>query len=377
MLCALLALACLAPRALAARESNQEPGPAMEVVFVLDTTGSMRNLINGAKQKIWDLANALTRAKPEPGLKFGLVAYRDRGDQYVTLVTGLSQDMDEVYEELLSYKARGGGDRPESVNQALHHAVTRIKWSRDPKVFKVIFLVGDAKPHMDYPDDVKYHKSCRAARERGIFINTVRCGPDPDTAVYWKDIARLGGGEFFSILQSGGMQIIKTPYDRQLAHLGRELDGTVTPYGQRALAKRAAQMSRAREIEAKAPAPALAGRAAFKTRAAGKSTLSAGRDLVSDYDEGKVLPKKLEKQKLPPEMRNMSSGELEELLQKKLEQRKKVRASIRELDQKRKQFIAGKMKEDKQKKPGGFDEVVVLAVRKQAAQKGIQINYGK
>src|SRR5439155_9498717 len=40
--------------------------PRIEVCFVLDTTGSMTGLIEGAKQKIWSIANEMTGARPTP-----------------------------------------------------------------------------------------------------------------------------------------------------------------------------------------------------------------------------------------------------------------------------------------------------------------------
>ncbi|WP_434423448.1 hypothetical protein [Nannocystis pusilla] len=58
--------------------------PRIDVVFVLDTTGSMSGLIEGAKQKIWAIANRLASGEPRPDLRIGLVAYRDLGDDYVT-----------------------------------------------------------------------------------------------------------------------------------------------------------------------------------------------------------------------------------------------------------------------------------------------------
>ncbi|OPZ85402.1 MAG: hypothetical protein BWY76_01426 [bacterium ADurb.Bin429] len=103
--------------------------PLIEVVFVLDTSGSMSGLIQNAKEKIWSIANMLVTGKPSPNIKMGLIAYRDRGDAYMTKFTPLSDDIDAVYAELMQFKAEGGGDTPESVNQALHEAVTKIAWS--------------------------------------------------------------------------------------------------------------------------------------------------------------------------------------------------------------------------------------------------------
>jgi hypothetical protein len=62
----------------------------IEVVFVLDTTGSMGGLIQSAKEKIWSIASTMATAKPTPEIRMGLVAYRDRGDSYVTRAVDLS-----------------------------------------------------------------------------------------------------------------------------------------------------------------------------------------------------------------------------------------------------------------------------------------------
>ena len=71
--------------------------PKVEAVFVLDTTGSMSGLIQAAKEKIWSIANTMASAQPAPEIRIGLVAYRDRGDAYVTKVVDLSTDLDSVY----------------------------------------------------------------------------------------------------------------------------------------------------------------------------------------------------------------------------------------------------------------------------------------
>src|SRR5438128_911720 len=116
---------------LAAQETpKKDARPNVEVVFCLDTTGSMGGLIDAAKQKIWSISNQIAGGKPTPSLKVGLVAYRDRGDQYVTKVFDLTDDLDASHGHLMGFKTQGGGDFPESVNQALHEAVTKITWSK-------------------------------------------------------------------------------------------------------------------------------------------------------------------------------------------------------------------------------------------------------
>ena len=125
---------------LAKTESPNEKKPRIEVCFVLDTTGSMSGLIEGAKQKIWSIANEMISAKPTPELKLGLVGYRDKGDDYVVKSFQLTDDIDAIYAHFRSFEAAGGGDTPESVNEALAEAIEKMPWSQDRNVLKIIFL---------------------------------------------------------------------------------------------------------------------------------------------------------------------------------------------------------------------------------------------
>src|SRR5258705_7347976 len=145
--------------------------PVIEVVFVLDTTGSMGPLIEGAKRKIWSIATTLIDCSPDAEIRMGLVAYRDIGDDYVTKTFDLTTDIQGLYADLLQLRARGGGDWPESVNEALLVGVTKMSWSRVRDSTRIIFLVGDAPPHMDYAQDMKYPDVMRLARARDITVN--------------------------------------------------------------------------------------------------------------------------------------------------------------------------------------------------------------
>src|SRR3979490_547094 len=104
--------------------------PTVEVAFVLDTTGSMGGLIEGAKREIWSIATAIVDSNPDAEVRMGLVAYRDIGDDYVTRKFDLTTDIQELYARLLDLRAQGGGDWPESVNEALDIAVNKLNWSR-------------------------------------------------------------------------------------------------------------------------------------------------------------------------------------------------------------------------------------------------------
>ena len=79
----------------------------IDVVFVLDTTSSMSGLIQAAKEKIWSIATSMASAQQNPDIRMGLVAFRDRGDAYITRVYDLSSDLDSMYASLMDFRAAG------------------------------------------------------------------------------------------------------------------------------------------------------------------------------------------------------------------------------------------------------------------------------
>ncbi len=347
---------------------TQIAAPRIEAVFVLDTTGSMSNLIDGAKQKIWSIANRMASANTTPDIRMGLISYRDRGDAYVTRRFALDDDIDALYGQLQSFQAGGGGDGPESVNQALHEAVTEMGWSDAPDVYRVIFLVGDAPPHMDYDNDVRYARSVELAKSRGIVVNTIQCGPDPATARVWQEIARLSQGEYAAIAQDGAMIAESTPMDEELAKLNREVNETVLAYGD--ADEREELMGKLRQTFRALPA-AVASRLAYLDKTGG--ALNSGRaDLVDAVNAGEVELEALPAAALPEEMRDMNGDEQRGYLANKAKQRREVQDRISELVEERDAYLAKEAaKREAEGKDDAFDERVFGAIRSQAAEKGI------
>ena len=243
--------------------------PVVEVVFVLDTTGSMGPLIEGAKRKIWSIATAIVDANPDAEIRMGLVAYRDIGDEYVTRKFDLTTDIQDLYANLLELKARGGGDWPESVNEALDVAVTKLSWTQGREICRIMFLVGDAPPHMDYAQDVKYPEVLRMARDRDIIVNAVQAGAARDTERVWRTIAQMGHGRYIPIPQNGGhVVVIESPYDGEIIELQNEINGTVIPYGPR---RQRGDVEQKTRQTAAAPRPVAAEMAGYLSRNAAKS----------------------------------------------------------------------------------------------------------
>jgi len=365
-------LSCLAALAMAlpaAASRTPAQRPRVDAVFVLDTTGSMGGLIEGAKQKIWAMANQIASAEDEPEVRFGLVAYRDRGDAYVTLHHDLSSDIDQVYASLRGFQAGGGGDGPESVNQALHEAVTKMSWSTDPSVYRVVFLVGDAPPHMDYQDDVKYAESVRLANSSDITINTVQCGGDGSTASIWKEIAKLSEGAYAAIASDGGMVAMTTPMDDRLAALNRELAATVVPYGS---AVEQAELRDKVERTVKAPESAAASRLSYMKKSGG-AVVSGRSDLLDALESGDVALETLPSADLPSDLAKLDEEEREQYIKEKLGERKRINSEIVTLVDDRDEWVRGELERQRAAgKAGGFDAKVMETIRVQAAEKGIK-----
>ena len=383
-LSALASLAALAPPAQAhewseppleesprARRTPPNRTPAhIEVAFVLDTTGSMSGLIEGAKRKIWSIANQLASAEQGAEVRFALIGYRDRGDAYVTQIHDLTNDIDAVYARLMQFQADGGGDGPESVNQALHEAVTRLDWSTSPNVYRVIFLVGDAPPHLDYQDDVRYDRSVRLARQRDIAVNAIQCGEWTETAQIWREIASLGMGTYAAIAQDGGMATIATPLDDELAKLNRELAGTVLAYGREDERREADEKVR---NALRAEAPAAADRLAYLSKASDGAVVTGSKDLVAEAAAGASVAS-VAPEALPERLREMPAEKRQAYVDGQLAKRKAMQSRIAEVTAERDAYLA---EEEAKARAAGrddaFDQKVNDAIKAQAARKGIAL----
>lgn len=353
-----------------------ENRPKIEVVFALDTTGSMGGFLQAAKEKIWSIATTMASAQTAPEISMGLVAYRDRGDAYVTKVVDLSTDLDSVYATLMDFEANGGGDGPESVNQAVYDAVHRISWSQDPHSYKVVFLVGDAPPHMDYQGDIKYPETLRAAQKQGIVVNTIQCGDMAVTTGPWQHIAQLGQGNYFEVEQAGNAVAIATPFDADIASLSAELDNTRVYYGSdEEKAKMNLKLEATDKLHAFSSVEARARRGAFNASASGAKNLLGERELVDDVSSGRVDLAEIERASLPAAMQAMSPEKQRSLIVETAGKRSELKRQIKELADKRSSFLREEVEKD-----GGaedsLDHQIYSTIREQAADKGLEYASG-
>ena len=352
------------------QQQQQQSGdrPRVDIVFAIDTTSSMFGLIDGAKSKIWEIARRAQEGQPAPEVRIGLVAYRDRGDAYVTKVLDLTGDLDKVYAELTRLRAEGGGDGPEHVLKGLNDAVNEVRWSSDPKAVKLVYLVGDAPPHEDYDDGLTLNGVLNDAHQRGIRISAIRCGTDSATLSTWTTIAKRTDGEVSSIEQNGGVHaVVTTPYDSELARLNAELARTEVHFGSSAERAAAAGVL---EANMAAPEAAQAERAGFyAAKAASKGGgAPAKKDLVG-AKPGAVALSAVSESDLPEEMQKMNADERAKFVDGKRAQREVVLAQIASANTKRDAHLKAAPKP--RAGSDGFDAKVYDSLKKAGEAKGI------
>ncbi len=360
-------------QAIAATNTMVVPGQdhRIEVVFVLDTTSSMSGMIQAAKEKIWSLATSMASARQSPDISMGLVAFRDRGDAYVTRVFDLSQDLDSMYASLLDLQAQGGGDGPESVNRALFDAINRISWSKDDSVYKVVFLVGDAQPHMDYANDVSYATTLEVAKNKGIVVNAIQSGQNQATARFWQEIAQIGSGVYFQVEDSGNAVTVSTPFDKKLSELAARLEETRLYYGSEE--EKIAQQSKlvaSSKLQRELSEAALARRATFNATSSGESNFLGEGELVDAITSGRLELDDIEKDDLPASLQTLAPEEAMTVISQQARRRDAIRKEIAKLSETRSSYI--KQKVDAL---GGaadsLDEKIFAAVKDQARTKGL------
>ena len=172
-------------------------GPTkLDVEFLVDATGSMGDEIAQLKTSLSDIAQRISGLPAHPDVRFALTVFRDRSDTFLTRTWNFSGDVASFQQAIAGVSADGGGDTPEDVQQGLHDAIVKPSW-RGPGTVKLVFLVGDAPPHLDYQNDPDYVASIGDAARLGIKIESLAASGLDDQGEYiWRQLAQATLGQF-------------------------------------------------------------------------------------------------------------------------------------------------------------------------------------
>lgn len=138
------------------------PKDKADVVFVIDTTGSMKDDIEMLRSE-W-LPALVESVSHFSDIRLGLILYRDYGSSgynYRTLPVkfyDFTRSVEDFFINLNSFTIRGteGGDIPEAVYEALFSAIDFYNWRGDAQ--RKVILIGDAEPHPSPRGNKKYTK---------------------------------------------------------------------------------------------------------------------------------------------------------------------------------------------------------------------------
>ena len=346
-------------------DSKKIKKQTIKMAILLDTSNSMDGLIDQAKAQLWQIVNELSYAKygiTKPDLEIAIYEYGNASlaaeEGFIRMVLPFNSDLDEISEKLFSLKTNGGS---EYCGHVIEIAVKELTWGKNEDDLKLLFIAGN-EPFTQ--GTINYKEAIANAKEKGILINTIFCG-DYSNGIsgMWKDGAALGGGDYMTIDHNKKIVHIVTPYDEEIIILNKKLNGTYIYYGDKGSENKSKQYKQ--DVNA-----AELNEMVIVNRAISKSSRlyeNSTWDLVDAMEKKNVDLEKIDKKSLPKELQNKSASELKNFIALKTKERKEIQTKIKELDTKRKKFIATKQLETNQKDV--LENVMIQAIKKQALLK--------
>ncbi len=349
-----------------AKEPAPPPRPSVQIAILLDTSNSMDGLIAQAKTQLWSIVNQFVQAKKDGRTPMIQVALFEYGKQslpasegYVRQILPLTDDLDRVSQELFALTTNGGD---EYCGWVIREAVNRLEWSRSGDIYKAIFIAGN-EPFTQ--GSVDFHKSCRAAIERGIVVNTIFCGSNTQGGqTGWRDGAVLADGSYMSIDQNQKLVDIVAPQDKEIAQLGVDLNKTYLPFGKMGRAGLANQATQDANAFSASPS-ALVARSHSKANA---FYCNDAWDLVDAIKNGKCKLEEVKDEDLPDEFRKLNKAERKAKVEAAARERDSIQKKINLLSQERQKYIEAERAKQTGAKDDTLEKAIVKTIREQATR---------
>lgn len=107
---------------------------SLDILFLIDATGSMSKVIDGVKRKIEDLVNSIYNSSENTKkIRLSIIGYRDYDDlpRYENL--DFTENIEEFKNFLENLEAKGGDDQAEDVFTGLQQ-VNLMNWNSDARI---------------------------------------------------------------------------------------------------------------------------------------------------------------------------------------------------------------------------------------------------
>jgi len=181
-----------------------EQQQSLDLMFTIDTTGSMGDELDYLKVELADIVRQVSRAHTNTDIRLSVIVYRDVGDDYVVRVSPFTRDIDSQITFLEAQYAEGGGDWEEAVEQALDASLEQ-DWN-DNSTARLMFLVLDAPPHNTDWVRSEMHRLTRLSSDMGVrIIPVASSGIDTVTEFLLRTLSMATGGTYVFLTEDSGI----------------------------------------------------------------------------------------------------------------------------------------------------------------------------
>ena len=179
------------------------PYNEIDIMFVVDATGSMVDEITYLKAELSDVVSRVT-ANQNVHVRTGSVFYKDEWDDYLTSVSHLNDDAEATVQFMSRQSISGGGDYPEAMEEGLGKALEE-DWNTEA-LSRIIFLLLDAPPHDDPEVMERLELQVRKAAQLGIKIIPITAsGINRETEYLMKQMAMMTNGTYVFLTDDSGV----------------------------------------------------------------------------------------------------------------------------------------------------------------------------
>ena len=185
-------------------ETSYTPAKKLDLMFVIDTTGSMCDEIAYLQKELEDVINRIEQQNANIPIRLSCNFYRDLEDEYIVRSNPFSSDINSQLILLNAEYANGGGDYEEAVELALEDAVNGHEWDDDS--IKLMFMVLDAPPHNTDEVKIQLRSTLTDCIAKGIrVIPVASSGIDKSTEFLLRTFAMTTGGTYTFLTDHSGI----------------------------------------------------------------------------------------------------------------------------------------------------------------------------
>jgi hypothetical protein len=184
-------------------EEVESPQALLDLMFVIDTTGSMADELTYLEAELADVVQRVKAIGID--LRLSVNFYRDEGDDYEVRSFPFTRNMSQVQSQLSDQSAGGGGDYPEALAAALDDAVNNHQWSENARA-RLLFPLMDAPPHQTESNIALLQEVTQQAAQDGIRILPIAAsGVDASTEFLLRSLDIMTGGTYIFLTNDSGI----------------------------------------------------------------------------------------------------------------------------------------------------------------------------